>query len=75
MSKLNVLFNFYRRQTVSNASSSQLLSLSVFKIRVVFLLGIPPNDATSDELQYQINYEHDVYGKTATELIIYTSFN
>lgn len=34
-----------------------------FKIEVVFLLGVLSVDM-SDDLQNEINYEHDVYGKS-----------
>lgn len=41
-------------QNPSNSTSSQAM-----RVRIAFLLGV-----TTDEQQYQINYEHDVFGKT-----------
>lgn len=47
----------------------------MFRVRVVFLLGVAPNEMTSDEQQYQINYEHDVYGTNNESLIQLTSID
>lgn len=49
----------------SPVNSSQPLSVSSLRVRVVFLVGTSANEVTSDEQQYQINYEHDLYGELA----------
>lgn len=50
----------------SNMSSQGQISTANFRVSVVFLVGISPTDM-SDEQQYEINYESDMYGDIIQE--------
>ncbi|CRK96359.1 CLUMA_CG009776, isoform A [Clunio marinus] len=57
----------WERYAENSTTSDHQLNRSNFNIRVVFLLGVPTNERSFDELQYQINYEHELYGDIIQE--------
>lgn len=63
----------YLSLSQSPVNSSQPLSVSSLRVRVVFLVGTSANEVTSDEQQYQINYEHDLYGELAIKMSVATN--
>ncbi|KAG5676379.1 hypothetical protein PVAND_006220 [Polypedilum vanderplanki] len=57
---------YIEKSSSDNSSSQSNINLATFRVSVVFLLGISPTDM-SDEQQYEINYENEVYGDIIQE--------